>query len=149
MSCMIGGAVAIAAASVTGTPLIANQKTTGEFGTYIDTYTIEQAVADGATTQILYEGREAETKVTGDSLDALFDRYFQDKTPEEKEAIKKKYVLQAMGDGGVASWFLGMAIRQSEQGARLLPQRREQTQGAATRKQTQGAVTKLTLIICY
>ncbi len=75
----------------TGTPLIANQKTTGEFGSYIDTYTIEQAVADGATTQILYEGREAETKVTGDSLDALFDRYFQDKSPEEKEAIKKKY----------------------------------------------------------
>ena len=75
----------------TGTPLITSQKTTGEFGAYIDTYTIEQAVADGATVQILYEGREAHTKVTGDSLDALFDRYFQDKTPEEKEAIKKKY----------------------------------------------------------
>jgi type I restriction enzyme R subunit len=58
---------------------------------YIDTYTIEQAVADGATCQILYEGREATTKVTGDSLDALFDRYFQDKTADEKEAIKKKY----------------------------------------------------------
>lgn len=75
----------------TGTPLITTEKTTGEFGSYIDTYTIEQAVADGATCQILYEGREATTKVTGDSLDALFDRYFQDKTPEEKEAIKKKY----------------------------------------------------------
>ena len=75
----------------TGTPLIASQKTRSEFGSYIDTYTIEQAVADGATTQILYEGREATTKVTGDSLDSLFDRYFQDKSPEEKEAIKKKY----------------------------------------------------------
>ena len=75
----------------TGTPLISTEKTTGEFGSYIDTYTIEQAVADGATCQILYEGREATTKVTGDSLDALFDRYFQDKTPDEKEAIKKKY----------------------------------------------------------
>jgi type I restriction enzyme R subunit len=75
----------------TGTPLIKTEKTTNEFGGYIDTYTIEQAVADGATCQIIYEGREATTKVTGDSLDALFDRYFQDKTPEEKEAIKKKY----------------------------------------------------------
>lgn len=75
----------------TGTPLITSEKTTQEFGGYIDTYTIEQAVADGATCQILYEGREATTKVTGDSLDALFDRYFQDKTPEEKTAIKKKY----------------------------------------------------------
>jgi len=75
----------------TGTPLITSEKTTGEFGSYIDTYTIEQAVADGATCQILYEGREATTKVTGDSLDALFDRYFQDKSADEKEAIKKKY----------------------------------------------------------
>jgi type I restriction enzyme R subunit len=77
----------------TGTPLmkVETKTTTGEFGSYIDTYTIEQAVADGATCQILYEGREATTKVTGDSLDALFDRYFQDKTPDEKEAIKKKY----------------------------------------------------------
>lgn len=77
----------------TGTPLmkVEEKTTTGEFGSYIDTYTIEQAVADGATCQILYEGREATTKVTGDSLDALFDRYFQDKTPDEKEAIKRKY----------------------------------------------------------
>jgi len=75
----------------TGTPLITSEKTTQEFGGYIDTYTIEQAVADGATCQILYEGREVTTKVTGDSLDALFDRYFQGKTPEEKAAIKKKY----------------------------------------------------------
>jgi len=75
----------------TGTPLIKTQKTSHEFGSYIDTYTIEQAVNDGATVQILYEGREAKTKVTGDSLDALFDEYFADKTDDEKEAIKKKY----------------------------------------------------------
>jgi len=78
----------------TGTPLIASQKTNNEFGSYIDTYTIEQAVQDGATVQILYEGREAETKVTGDSLDKLFDEYFADKTDEEKSAIRKKYGTQ-------------------------------------------------------
>lgn len=75
----------------TGTPLISSQKTSHEFGSYIDTYTIEEAVADGATCQILYEGREAKTKVTGDSLDTLFDEYFSDRTPEDKAAIKKKY----------------------------------------------------------
>ena len=75
----------------TGTPLITSQKTSHEFGTYIDTYTIEEAVADGATCQILYEGREAKTKVTGDSLDKLFDEYFVDRSPEDKAAIKKKY----------------------------------------------------------
>ena len=75
----------------TGTPLIKTEKTSNEFGSYIDTYTIEEAVNDGATVQILYEGREAETKVTGDSLDKLFDEYFADKTDEEKIAIRKKY----------------------------------------------------------
>lgn len=75
----------------TGTPLITSQKTSHEFGTYIDTYTIEEAVADGATCQILYEGREAKTKVTGDSLDKLFDEYFADRSADEKAAIKKKF----------------------------------------------------------
>ena len=78
----------------TGTPLIKTQKTNNEFGSYIDTYTIEQAVADGATVQILYEGREVQVKVTGDSLDSLFDEYFADKTEEEKTAIRKKYGTQ-------------------------------------------------------
>ena len=75
----------------TGTPLIRSQKTTNTFGSYIDTYTIEQAVQDGATVQILYEGREATVRVTGDSLDSLFDEYFSDRTDEEKAAIKKKF----------------------------------------------------------
>lgn len=75
----------------TGTPLIKSQKTTNEFGSYIDTYTIEQAVQDGATVQILYEGRETDIKVTGDSLDSLFDEYFSDRTEDEQAAIKKKY----------------------------------------------------------
>ena len=75
----------------TGTPLIKTQKTNNEFGSYIDTYTIQEAVKDGATLQILYEGREANLKVTGKSLDEVFDDYFSDKTDEEKSAIKKKY----------------------------------------------------------
>jgi len=75
----------------TGTPLIKSQKTNNEFGSYIDTYTIEQAVNDGATVQILYEGRESKTKITADSLDSLFEEYFKDKSDEEKKSIKKKY----------------------------------------------------------
>jgi len=75
----------------TGTPLIKSQKTTSTFGSYIDTYTIEQAVKDGATIQILYEGREAMVRVTGDSLDSLFDEYFADRSDEEKAAIKQKF----------------------------------------------------------
>ena len=75
----------------TGTPLIKSEKTSNEFGAYIDTYTIEQSVEDGATIQIVYEGREARVNVTGDSLDSLFDEYFGDRTEEEQAAIKRKY----------------------------------------------------------
>jgi len=75
----------------TGTPLIKSQKTTNTFGSYIDTYTIEQAVKDEATVQILYEGREPAVRVTGDSLDSLFDEYFEDRTDDEKAAIKKRF----------------------------------------------------------
>ena len=76
----------------TGTPLIQSEKTKNEFGSYIDTYTIEQSVKDGSTVQIIYEGREAKTKVTGEeNLDKLFDQYFSDKTDEEKLEIKRKY----------------------------------------------------------
>ena len=75
----------------TGTPLIRSQKTTNEFGTYIDTYRIDEAVRDGATVQIVYEGRESRTKVTGDSLDRLFEEYFSEKTPEERAEIRRRY----------------------------------------------------------
>jgi type I restriction enzyme, R subunit len=75
----------------TGTPLIKTQKTASAFGSYIDTYTIEEAVKDGATIQILYEGREAALRVVGDSLDSLFDEYFADRTDEEKAEIKRKF----------------------------------------------------------
>ena len=75
----------------TGTPLIKTQRTTNTFGSYIDTYTIEQAVKDEATVQILYEGREPDVRVTGDSLDSLFDEYFEDRTEEDKAKIKQKF----------------------------------------------------------
>lgn len=76
----------------TGTPIDKNDRSTlSTFGPYIDTYTIEQAVADGATVPIFYEGRLAGLRVVGNTLDALFDRVFADRTEEEREAIKKKY----------------------------------------------------------
>ena len=75
----------------TGTPLIKSQKTRNEFGSYIDVYTIDQSVEDGATLQIMYEGRESNTKVTGDSLDKLFDIYFKDKSAEEKAQMMREY----------------------------------------------------------
>jgi len=79
----------------TGTPIDKKDRNTlRTFGGYIDTYTIEQSVADGATVRILYEGRLPELHLAGASLDRLFDRVFDDRTAEEREAIRRKYATE-------------------------------------------------------
>lgn len=78
----------------TGTPLLKSQKMDNAFGGYIDQYKINEAVDDGATVRIIYEGRQVQSDVVGDSLDALFEEYFRDKSDEEKREIKKKYGVE-------------------------------------------------------
>lgn len=78
----------------TGTPLLKAQKMGQAFGGYIDEYKINEAVDDGATVRIIYEGRQVQTDVVGDSLDALFEEYFKDCTDDEKREIKKKYGVE-------------------------------------------------------
>ncbi|GGH73298.1 type I restriction enzyme R subunit [Pullulanibacillus pueri] len=79
----------------TGTPIDKEDKsTTRTFGTYIDKYTIEQAVQDGATVPIFYEARMVDLHVQGESLDDLFDRQFRDYSEEDRERIKKKYATE-------------------------------------------------------
>ncbi|MCY6355371.1 type I restriction endonuclease subunit R [Clostridium sp. ZS2-4] len=76
----------------TGTPIDKEDKSTPRtFGSYIDKYSIQQAVQDGATVKIVYEGRRPDLQVKGESLEELFDKAFEDKSDEEKEAIKQKY----------------------------------------------------------
>jgi type I restriction enzyme R subunit len=80
----------------TGTPIDKKDRSTKEtFGPYIDTYTIEQAVRDGATVPIFYESRLPKLQVIGQSLDQLFERSFADRTKEERAAIKQKYANEA------------------------------------------------------
>lgn len=78
----------------TGTPLLKTQKMGQAFGGYIDEYKINQAVEDGATVKLLYEGREVKSEVAGDSLDALFEEYFGDYSKEEQQEIKQKYGVE-------------------------------------------------------
>lgn len=76
----------------TGTPIDKDDKSTQRtFGSYIDKYSIKMAVDDGATVKIVYEGRRPDLHIKGESLEELFDQAFEDKTDEEKEAIKQKY----------------------------------------------------------
>ena len=80
----------------TGTPLITEQhgdkRTVKRFGDYIDTYKLMDAVHDGTTLQILYEGRTADTALKDrHEFDSSFEDLFRDRTEEEILAIKKKY----------------------------------------------------------
>lgn len=80
----------------TGTPLITeqhgNKRTVKRFGEYIDTYKLMDSVRDGATLQILYEGRTAETALKDKhGFDTKFEDLFKECSEEELLAIKKKY----------------------------------------------------------
>lgn len=76
----------------TGTPLEKEDRSTPRtFGAYIDKYSIQQAVEDGATVKIVYEGRRSDLQIKADTLEELFNQAFSDKSDEEREAIKQKH----------------------------------------------------------
>lgn len=80
----------------TGTPLITqrhgDKKTHKRFGSYIDTYRLLDAVDDGTTLRILYEGKTADTALKEKhDFDTAFEDLFRERSPAELEAIKKKY----------------------------------------------------------
>lgn len=80
----------------TGTPLITEphgaKRTVKRFGEYIDTYKLMDAVDDGATLQILYEGRTADTALRDKhAFDTKFEDLFGNRSEEELAAIRKKY----------------------------------------------------------
>ncbi|HOY24160.1 MAG TPA: HsdR family type I site-specific deoxyribonuclease [Cellvibrio sp.] len=80
----------------TGTPLITDRhgekKTYKRFGEYIDKYRLMDAVTDGTTLQILYEGRTADAALNDKhGFETEFENLFKERTEEELLAIKKKY----------------------------------------------------------
>ncbi|WP_018174068.1 MULTISPECIES: type I restriction endonuclease subunit R [unclassified Thioalkalivibrio] len=80
----------------TGTPLITERhgekRTVKRFGEYIDQYKLMDAVEDGTTLQILYEGRTADAALNEKAdFETKFENLFRDRSEEELLAIKKKY----------------------------------------------------------
>ena len=79
----------------TGTPIDKKDRSTlRTFGSYIDTYTIEQAVQDGATVPIFYESRLPELQIIGQTIDQVFDRVFADRTEDERAVIKQRFATE-------------------------------------------------------
>lgn len=80
----------------TGTPLITERhgekRSIKRFGDYIDKYKLMDAVDDGVTLQILYEGRTADAALNDKhGFETRFENLFKDRSEEELLAIKKKY----------------------------------------------------------
>jgi type I restriction enzyme R subunit len=84
----------------TGTPIKSNDKDTyARFSVegegYLDKYGIDDAVRDGATVPILYEGRKTGWSINEAEIDILFDRWFVDLADEKREKLKKKGISLA------------------------------------------------------
>jgi len=76
----------------TGTPLTKKEKNTArKFGGIIDSYTMDQAVEDGAVVPILYEGRAAILDTWKEKIDRGFDRDMEGMTKEQKVEYKNRY----------------------------------------------------------
>lgn len=83
----------------TGTPVKKGDKDTfTNFGakgeTYLDKYGIDDAVADGATVPIYYQGRMTEWHLHDKEIDVLFDQWFANEPPERVEELKKRGVTK-------------------------------------------------------
>jgi type I restriction enzyme R subunit len=74
----------------TGTPIEFDDRSTpAVFGDYIDTYTIRQAVEDGATVPIYYEARLAKIELSDDEKPKIDDQ-FEELTEDEEEPTREK-----------------------------------------------------------
>lgn len=76
----------------TGTPILKGEKQTAlAFGDMIDTYTIAEAVEDGAVVNLKYEGRHAEVRVKEDPIDRWIEHHTRDLDQKHVQQIKQRY----------------------------------------------------------
>lgn len=79
----------------TGTPIeLKDKNTRAVFGDYISVYDIQQAVDDGATVPIYYEGRLAKLELKEEEkpkIDPEFEEVTEGEEAEEKEKLKTKW----------------------------------------------------------
>jgi len=79
----------------TGTPIEkADKSTPAVFGKYVDVYDIEQAVQDGTTVRIYYEGRLAKLELKPEEvpkIDPLFEEVTEGEDVPGKEKLKSKW----------------------------------------------------------
>ena len=79
----------------TGTPVRKKDRDVlQKFGGFIDTYTIDEAVADKAVVPLLYEGRHVLQTVDDKILDAWFDRVVQGLSVDQAKELKQRFATR-------------------------------------------------------
>lgn len=108
--------------ALTGTPLFKKDKNTlSKFGTLIDQYTVDKAVADKAVVPLMYEGRHAYQNVNDAPIDNFFGMISEPLNDYEKADLKKK--LSRKDQLNIADqkiyaicWDISMHYKQNFQG---------------------------------
>lgn len=80
----------------TGTPIdkttLNTHRNFGQEGErYLDYYSIQQAIDDGATLPVTYEARLSKFFIDEEKLDQQFDELTSDLTPEQKQLLMRRY----------------------------------------------------------
>ena len=75
----------------TGTPLLKDDKTAQKFGKIIHAYTMQDAVADGTVTPLLYEERKPVLDINKKAIDNWFDKITVGLSGKQKSDLKDKY----------------------------------------------------------
>lgn len=108
--------------AMTGTPLFKKDKNTlAKFGSIIDSYTVDEAVADKAVVPILYEGRVARQNVIENPIDKFFGMISEPLTEYQKSDLKKKFSRADQLNGAeqkiyAIAWDISLHFRDNWQG---------------------------------
>ena len=82
----------------TGTPLLKNEKSTHKFGTFIDKYTIDDALTDGIILPLIYEGRYVGLKQDKQEVDRQTERLTEGLNEKQKKQLQKNIESKILKD---------------------------------------------------
>ncbi|MDP2093806.1 MAG: HsdR family type I site-specific deoxyribonuclease [Hydrogenophaga sp.] len=81
----------------TGTPVTRRERNTlGRFGGLIDSYTMDEAVRDGAVVKLLYESRLVDVQQNQEAIDKWFERHTAGLNDAQRADLKRKYSREKM-----------------------------------------------------
>ena len=81
----------------TGTPVTRRERNTlNRFGGLIDSYTMDEAVRDGAVVKLLYESRMVDVTQNQEAIDKWFERQTAGLNDAQKADLKRKYAREQM-----------------------------------------------------